>query len=163
MSAIRLLIRKLREQYIWRISIPVRTAYWRVFCVQVGAGTRILGKVFFTMPHNLSIGKHATVNESVIINAYAPVRIGNFVRISAGVQIHSAGLDYNEPMERRTHRGAPVCIEDGVWIGAGAIVTAGVTVGRNAVIGAGAVVVDAVPPYSIAVGVPARVIKTISH
>jgi acetyltransferase-like isoleucine patch superfamily enzyme len=46
-----------------------------------------------------------------------------------------------------------------VWIGASAVVLDGVTVGRGSVIGAGAVVTDDIPPYSIAVGAPAKAIR----
>jgi len=50
-------------------------------------------------------------------------------------------------------------IDDDVWLGAGVIVLNGVTIGRGAVIGAGAVVTKDVPPYSVAVGVPAVVVR----
>jgi acetyltransferase-like isoleucine patch superfamily enzyme len=50
-------------------------------------------------------------------------------------------------------------IEDDVWIGAGVTVVDGVTIGRGSVIGAGAVVTNDIPPYSIAVGTPAKPIK----
>jgi acetyltransferase-like isoleucine patch superfamily enzyme len=52
-----------------------------------------------------------------------------------------------------------IVVEDGVWIGGGAIITAGVHIGRNAVVGAGAVVTKDVPPYSVAIGNPAKVVK----
>ena len=52
-----------------------------------------------------------------------------------------------------------VRIEDGVWIGGGAVILPGVTVGRNAVIGAGAVVTKDIPANAVAVGNPARVIR----
>jgi acetyltransferase-like isoleucine patch superfamily enzyme len=52
-----------------------------------------------------------------------------------------------------------IIIEDNVWIGANSVVTAGVTIGKHAVIGAGSVVTKDIPPFSVAVGNPARVIK----
>jgi acetyltransferase-like isoleucine patch superfamily enzyme len=52
-------------------------------------------------------------------------------------------------------------IEDNSWIGAGAIILDGVTVGRGSCIGAGAVVTHSVPPHSLAVGVPARVVRNL--
>ena len=52
-----------------------------------------------------------------------------------------------------------VVIEDDVWIGTRAIVLGGVTIGRGAVIGAGAVVTKSIPPYAIAAGSPARVLR----
>ena len=53
-----------------------------------------------------------------------------------------------------------IIIEDDVWIGTHAVILAGVTVGAHSVIGAGSVVTKDIPPYSIAVGVPAKVIAT---
>ncbi|WP_305847127.1 DapH/DapD/GlmU-related protein, partial [Zoogloea sp. LCSB751] len=55
----------------------------------------------------------------------------------------------------------PVTIEDRVWIGGGAILLPGVTIGRRAIIGAGAVVTRDIPADSVAVGNPARVIRTL--
>jgi len=55
-------------------------------------------------------------------------------------------------------KGAPVTIEDYVWIGHRAIIMPGVTIGRGAVVAAGAVVTKSVPPMSIVAGVPAKII-----
>jgi len=54
---------------------------------------------------------------------------------------------------------APIVIEDEVWLGANVVVVAGVTIGKHSVVAAGAVVTKSIPPYSVAVGNPARVIK----
>lgn len=56
----------------------------------------------------------------------------------------------------------PIKIEDGVWIGGGAILLPGVTIGRNSIIGAGSVVMRSIPPDCIAVGNPCRVIRKLS-
>ena len=52
-----------------------------------------------------------------------------------------------------------VTIEDDVWIGAGAIILPGTTIHKGAVIGAGAVVTKDVPPFSVVVGNPARIVR----
>ncbi|MBN6777527.1 hypothetical protein JRG19_03045 [Pseudoclavibacter alba] len=57
--------------------------------------------------------------------------------------------------------GEPITIEDGCWLGGGVIVCPGVTIGRRSVIGAGAVVTRDIPPFSLAVGNPARVIRAL--
>lgn len=54
----------------------------------------------------------------------------------------------------------PVHIEDDVWIGARVCILPGVTIGKGSVIGACAVVSKSIPPYSVAVGNPAKVVKT---
>jgi acetyltransferase-like isoleucine patch superfamily enzyme len=65
----------------------------------------------------------------------------------------------NLPISKQKVATAPIIFEDECWIGANAVVTAGVTIGRHSVIAAGAVVTKNIPPYSVAVGNPARVIK----
>ena len=55
---------------------------------------------------------------------------------------------------------APIVIEDGAHIGIGSIIMPGVTIGKGAVIGAGSVVTKDIPPYCVAVGVPAKVIRS---
>lgn len=62
------------------------------------------------------------------------------------------------------HKGSASCkgaiiVDDDVWIGESAIIMAGVHIGRGAVIGAGAVVTKDVPPYAVAVGTPAKIVK----
>jgi len=52
-----------------------------------------------------------------------------------------------------------ITIEDEVWIGANCVITIGVTIGKHSIVGAGSVVTKDIPPYCIAVGNPARVIK----
>ena len=61
--------------------------------------------------------------------------------------------------EKLPENDAPVVIEDDVWCGANVTILKGVTIGRGSVIAAGSVVTRSIPPYSIAGGVPARVIK----
>ena len=90
----------------------------------------------------------------------AKVCIGNNVFIAPNVGLHTAG----HPLDsKRRNEGIeyakPITIEDDVWIGAGVQVCPGVTIGRGAVIAAGAVVTKDVPAYTLAAGVPAKVVK----
>lgn len=91
------------------------------------------------------------------------VSIGNNVEIGPNVSIIT-GEHYTTFEERRAHRGheftGSVVIGDDCWIGAGVIILAGVTIGSGCTIGAGSVVKANIPPFSIAVGVPARVIRS---
>jgi acetyltransferase-like isoleucine patch superfamily enzyme len=69
---------------------------------------------------------------------------------------HAFGLERQKQVD-----GKSIYIEEGVWIGSGAIILGGVIIGKHSVIAAGSVVSKDIPPYSIAAGVPARVIRTI--
>jgi len=67
--------------------------------------------------------------------------------------------DVNTPIWRQPCTTAEIVLEDECWIGANAVITAGVRIGKHAVVAGGSVVTKDVPPYSIAVGNPARVVK----
>jgi len=110
----------------------------------------------------IRIGNNCTVNSFAILYGHGGLDIGNGVRISAHVVIVPMNHIYKNPalpiwMQGETRKG--IKIEDDVWIGAGAKVLDGVKIGKGSIIGAGAVVTKNIPPYSVAVGVPARVIK----
>ena len=137
------------------------------------AGVRLSGRVIILGPFrihplgatkNLSIGAGTYINADVRIDAGATVEIGCQVLIGPRVCIETTGhgLSLDEGMERTTFA-KPIKIHDGAWLGAGVIVTPGVTIGRGAVVAAGAVVSKDVPEYSLVGGVPAKVIREISH
>jgi galactoside O-acetyltransferase len=116
------------------------------------------------------------------------VEIGNYALISWGVLIadfDAHSTDYNEriaeieyaktvlwPNFSRKKEPAPrayapkfytrpIIIEDGAWIGANATILKGAKIGRGSIIGANAVVTGEIPPMSVAVGNPARVVRTV--
>ena len=100
----------------------------------------------------------------VFINAVgADVQINDEVFFGHRVMLVTGSHDYSAfgTARQRAILGNPIYIERGAWIGSGAIVLGGVTVGEGAVIGAGSVVTHDVPPFTVVVGVPARVIKRI--
>ena len=92
------------------------------------------------------------------------IEIGKNVWVTAGVEIlcHERDLSYYEigkPVKDCPLKKEKVIIKDGAHIGIGAIIMPGVTIGEGAIIGAGAVVTSNIPKCSIAVGVPAKIIK----
>ena len=110
----------------------------------------------------IRIGNNCTVNSFAVLYGHGGLDIGGGVRISAHVVIVPMNHIFKNPaipiwMQGETRKG--IKIEDDVWIGAGAKILDGVTIGKGSVIGAGAVVTRDIPPYSVAVGVPAKVIK----
>jgi lipopolysaccharide O-acetyltransferase len=120
----------------------------------------------------LVIGDDVQVNDYVHLAAVREVRIGNGVLIASRVFVSDHGHGYydeaNEarheppsvpPHRRRLSADRTVVIEDDVWLGEGVCVLPGARIGRGAVIGAQSVVAGEIPAASLAVGVPARVIK----
>ncbi|MGY3944964.1 sugar O-acetyltransferase [Aeromonas tecta] len=112
---------------------------------------------------NIHIGEKTFFNFNVTILDVGEVHIGNNVLLAPNVQIYTATHSLNH-LERRnwTAYNKPVQIGDDCWIGGGAIICPGVTIGPRSIIGAGAVVTRDIPADSLAVGNPARIIRTLS-
>ncbi|MBN8566101.1 MAG: acyltransferase [Flavobacteriales bacterium] len=91
-----------------------------------------------------------------------PVTIGNDIRLAQNITLSGLNHNYediNIPIHKQGVSTAPIRIEDNTWIGANVVVLAGVTVGKHSIVAAGSVVTKNIPPYSLAVGNPARIIK----
>ncbi len=117
----------------------------------------------------LHMGENIQMNDYVHITAMECVNIGNNVLIASKVYIsdcvhgnYSNGKDFSHPdippVDRRLYS-KKVVIEDNVWIGEFVSILPGVTIGKGSIIGTMSVVNHSIPPYCIAVGSPARIIK----
>ena len=109
---------------------------------------------------DVMIGDDSTIGMGNVV--IGPVTIGNHVILAQNIVISGLNHGYEDvtmapSLQKVTTN--PIQIEDNVWIGANCTITAGVTVGKHSVVGAGSVVTKNIPPYSVAVGNPARVIK----
>lgn len=113
---------------------------------------------------NIFIGNNFTGNYNLTILDIREVRIGDNVMIGPNTLITTVGHPLS-PAKRRKHLGIakPVTIGNDVWIGGNVTILPGVTIGNNVVIGAGAVVNRDIPDNSVAVGVPAKVVKPIEN
>jgi acetyltransferase-like isoleucine patch superfamily enzyme len=106
---------------------------------------------------DVAVGAGTWIGPNVILDGTGGLRIGSGCDISAGAQVYS-----HDTVERVLSEGraeiarSPVSIGDHVHVGAGAVIGRGVTVGHHSVIGACAFVNRDVPPYTVALGVPAR-------
>ncbi|MBF0369345.1 MAG: acyltransferase [Magnetococcales bacterium] len=114
----------------------------------------------------IEIGDHAMINGSTI-RSFHRVTVGKNVWISSNCTImdsHGHALDpdtrLNKPDEHG--EGAPVTIEDNVWMGIDCKVLPGVVIGKNSVISLGSMVTQNIPPNSLAAGVPAKVISKLT-
>ncbi|KAF4812274.1 Sophorolipid acetyltransferase [Colletotrichum siamense] len=108
---------------------------------------------------NITIGDRFYANFNTVILDCAHVTIGDRVMFATGVSLITATHETSLQSRRDNIEYAePITIEDDCWLGANVTVLPGVTIGKGCTIGAGAVVNKDVPPYSVAVGVPAKVV-----
>jgi len=136
--------------------------------ITIGADTQIAPGA--AVQGNVCIGHHASVQANTSLIGYGEIdnpsgqiQIGNYVRIAPYVFIIAGNHrfeDTTRPIHEQGMTFAPVTVQDDVWIGAHVVVVAGVTIGQGSVIGAGSVVTRDIPPYSIAVGSPAKVVRS---
>ena len=127
---------------------------------RVGIWSTVVPSEFLVFPGGrLEIGDGTLVNYGTSIAATGSVRIGR--RCLLGMYTIILDNDFHE-LEERTRRPAPrpVVLEDNVWLGHRVLVLPGVTIGHDSAIGAGSVVMTSIPPRSVALGNPARVVKT---
>ena len=108
------------------------------------------------MGNLISIGAFCTISSRSLID------IGSYVQIGTGTQLMAGSHTYDNPdtptiLQERVSKG--IKVEDSVWLGNASIILDGVAIGRNSIIGAGSVVTKDVPPYSMVLGNPARVIQ----
>ena len=116
-------------------------------CVNNAVGDVIIGD-------HTRVGLHNTI--------IGPVTIGSHVNLAQGITVTALNHNFSETDKRIDEQGVsttPVTIDDDVWIGANAVILPGVSIGTHSVVAAGAVVTKDVPPHSLVVGVPAKVIK----
>jgi acetyltransferase-like isoleucine patch superfamily enzyme len=113
---------------------------------------------------NLAIGHECHLGKDVFLDLRDNIIIEDQVTISMRVTILTHTDVGHSPLGKSTYppQHAPAIIKRGAYIGAGAIIVQGVTIGVCAVVGSGAIVVDDVPDYSVAVGVPARVVRSLA-
>jgi acetyltransferase-like isoleucine patch superfamily enzyme len=141
--------------------------------VTIGANTLVMhGAVlhvynFRHLPHaGIWIGSDSLVGEYTVIRGQGGVKIGNRVYTSPMTQLIAVNHVFDDPTKPFIEQGITaqgIIVEDDVWLGSAAVITDGVRVGRGSVVAAGAVVTHDIPPYSVAGGVPARVIRKVGE
>ena len=129
----------------------------------LGEGAVIRPPLQMDYGYQTTIGPRTFINVGAIILDVGRVIIGADVQIGPNVQL----LTPTHPLDPSVRRSGleaaePITIEDNVWLGGGVIVCPGVTIGRDTVVGAGAVVTKDLPPGVLAVGNPARILRSLA-
>ena len=118
-------------------------------------------------PARIRIGGGSFLNLGVMVAATQLVEIGEHCMFANGTFITDGSHRFDDPDTPVPWQGfttkGPTRIGDNVWCGANVVITSGVTIGERCVIGANSVVTSDLPPFSIAAGAPARVLRTITY
>ena len=142
----------------------VRAYVLRFAGFRIGHGTVIWGTPTITgsgdLYARLSMGEQCWLNVGVFFNLGARITVGNRVGLGHQVMLLTESHEIGDATRRTGPlTAAPITINDGVWVGARALILTGVTIGAGAIVAAGAVVAKNVPPNVLVAGVPARIIK----
>jgi acetyltransferase-like isoleucine patch superfamily enzyme len=137
--------------------------------LEIGAGTLLEPNVWLTCPDpaHIRIGSGSFLNIAVMVAAAELVEIGDHCMFANGCFVTDADHRFDDPEKPVPWQGftskGPTRVGDNVWCGANVVITSGVTVGERCVIGANSVVNRDLPPFSIAAGAPAKVLRTIEY
>jgi acetyltransferase-like isoleucine patch superfamily enzyme len=135
----------------------------------IGAGTLLEPGCWLTLSPEarMSIGAGCFLNRNTMVAALELVEIGDHVMFANGCFVGDADHRFDHPEKPVPWQGfttqGPVRIGDNCWFGVNCVVTSGVTIGERCVVGANSVVIQDLPPRTIAAGTPAKVIREIDY
>lgn len=135
----------------------LRKAIIKLFGARVGIGILIKPSTNIKYPWLLSIGDHTWIGEKVWIDNLVQVTIGNNVCISQGAMLLTGNHNYKKSSFDLIT--GEIILEDGVWIGAKAIVCPGVKCGTHSILTVGSVATKDLEPYGIYQGNPAVLVR----
>jgi maltose O-acetyltransferase len=139
-----------------------RLALLRELLGSVGEGTEVRSPLYCDYGYQTHVGARTFINFGVVLLDVATIRIGDDVQVGPNVQFLTPTHPVEaEPRRAKWEAAKPITVGDNVWLGGGVIICPGVSIGANTVVGAGAVVVRDLPANVIAVGNPARVVRSL--
>jgi acetyltransferase-like isoleucine patch superfamily enzyme len=137
--------------------------------LEIGEHSLLEPNVWLTCPApgRIRIGAGTFLNVGVMVAAVGLVEIGDHCMLANGCFVTDGNHRFDDPARPVTWQGfsskGATRIGDNVWCGANVVITSGVTVGERCVIGANSVVTRDLPPFSIAAGSPARVLRGVDY
>ncbi|MEV1290354.1 sugar O-acetyltransferase [Micromonospora sp. NPDC049679] len=128
----------------------------------LGEGTEIRPPLHCDYGYQIHIGARTFINFNAVMLDVAPITIGDDVQVGPNVQFLTPTHPVEaEPRRAKFEAAQPITVGNNVWLGGGVIILPGVSIGENTVVGAGAVVTKDLPANVVAVGNPARVVRTL--
>jgi maltose O-acetyltransferase len=141
---------------------PLRRQLLEQLLGAIGEGTEIRPPFYVDYGTHIRIGARCFANFGLVALDVAAITIGDDVQIGPNVQLLTPTHPVEpEPRRQKWEAAQPIVIGDNVWLGGGAVVLPGVSIGENTVVGAGSVVTRDLPADAVAVGNPARVVRTL--
>lgn len=154
---------------------PIKHKKGKGACIRRRTRMDVLPFNYFAIGKDSTIEDFATVNNGVgdvVIGdrtriglgcvLIGPVRVGNDIMFAQNIVVSGLNYGYKDihtPPSLQEVETKQITIDDDVWIGANAVITAGVTIGRHSVIAAGSIVTKNVPPFSVVGGNPAKLLR----
>lgn len=134
------------------------TAQFRAGAYAVGCSKISIGNRVIIRPNVMLFGE-------TVIDMNCSILIEDDVMIGSGVHIYVNNHKFDDPniplIDQGYYPDQKVILKKGCWIGANAIILPGVSIGENSVVGAGSIVTKSIPDRVVAVGSPAKVVKSI--
>jgi acetyltransferase-like isoleucine patch superfamily enzyme len=131
---------------------------------RVGEGCFYLDQIVWLNGDRIELGDRVTFNFGCFVNGFGGLVFHDGANIGPYCMLHTANHNFDDPSRPVVEQGwqdvGPMHIGRNSWIGMGSVVLPGVTIGEGCVVGAGSVVTRDLDPFTIAVGNPAKAIKS---
>ena len=138
-------------------SSGLKTFFLRLFGAKIGKGVVFKPSINVKYPWNLEVGSYSWIGENTWMDCLAPIKIGNNCCVSQGAYLLTGNHNYKKVTFDLILK--EIILEDGVWVGARALICPGVRLGTHSIISAGSVVDKDTESYTIYKGNPAISIR----
>ena len=139
----------------------VRKRLGEIIGTEIDDSTTIFPPFYVNFGQSIRLGKNVFINHACSFLDIGRITIEDDVQIGPRVNLTSENHPL-DPEDRKTLLLGSILIKRNAWIGAGATILPGVTIGDGCTIGAGSLVTKSIPPHSVAIGSPCKVVKKLA-
>jgi len=143
-----------------KTGIFLRRKFYKFAGVKMGKGVIIRENVFVYRPYHLELGDYSEIGVGGVISAVKKINIGKDVGIGPYCSIYDNNHKMPKSRSENNLISKPIEIGDNSWVGTHSVILMGVRIGKNVTVGAGSIVHNNLPDNSVALGNPARVVKS---